>query len=113
MEQLAPAEKYQTRDTGAKATVTIGEGVLTGIQVCNAQAAVCFIQLFDALIANVTLGSTNPDWEFSVPASTSTVTLCVPTCGLKLRTGLVVGSTTAEKGGTGSAAGVQVFYAIV
>lgn len=112
MEQLAPAEKYQTRDLGAKATVTIGSGVLSGIQVCNNQGAACFIQLFDALIANVTLGSTNPDWEFSVAANTSTFFNPLPAAGLKLRTGLVAGSTTAEKGGTGSAAGVQVFYAI-
>lgn len=112
MEQLAPSEKYQTRDLGAKATVLIGEGILQGVQVCNAQAAVCFIQLFDALVANVTLGTTVPDWEFSVPASTSTTTIAMPPGGLKLRVGLVAGSTTAEKGGTGSAAGVQVFYAI-
>lgn len=112
MEQLAPAEKFQTRDLGAKATVTIGEGNLMGVQVLNNQGAAAFIQLFDALIANVTLGSTNPDWEFSVPANTTTAFNPLPACGLKLRVGLVAGSATAEKGGTGSAAGVQVFYAI-
>ena len=69
---LAPAEKYQTRDLGAKVQVVTGTGVLLGVQVCNNQAAAVFIQLFDALSANVTLATTNPDWEFSVPASTST-----------------------------------------
>ena len=113
MEQLAPAEKLQTRDLAAtKPQVWTGEGTLVGLQVCNNQAAVVFIQLFDALAANVTLATTNPDWEFSVPASTSTSFNPLPACGLKLRIGLVAASTTTEKGLTGSAAGVQVFYAI-
>lgn len=113
MEQIAPGEKYQTRDAGAKATVIIGEGNLIGIQVLNNQGAATFVQLFDALLANVTLGSTNPDWEFSVPANTTTAFNPLPGPGLKFRTGIVVGAATAEKGGTPSAAGVQVFYAIV
>ena len=113
MEQLAPAEKYKSRDLSAKAQVFTGTGTLLGIQVCNNQAAVVFIQLFDALSANVTLGTTLPDWEFSVPASTSTTTIALPVNGLKLRIGLVAASTTTEGGLTGSAAGVQVFYAIL
>jgi hypothetical protein len=113
MEQIAPAEMLQTRDLAAtKPQVWTGEGTLMGIQVCNNQAAAVFIQLFDALAANVTLATTNPSWEFSVPASTSTTTVALPPCGLKLRIGLVAASTTTEKGLTGSAAGVQVFYAI-
>jgi len=113
MEQIAPAEMLQTRDlAAAKPQVWTGEGNLMAVQVCNNQAAAVFIQLFDALAANVTLATTNPSWEFSVPASTSTTTIAIPTCGLKLRVGLVAASTTTEKGLTGSAAGVQVFYAI-
>ena len=113
MEQFAPAEKVQTRDlAAAKPQVWTGEGNLMGIQVCNNQAAVVFIQLFDALAASVTLATTNPDWEFSVAASTSTTFNPLPSCGIKLRVGLVAASTTTEKGLTGSAAGVQVFYAI-
>lgn len=112
-DQLAPAEKYQSRDlAAAKPQVFTGAGNLVGIQVCNNQAAAVFIQLFDALAANVTLATTNPDWEFSVAASTSTFFNPLPSCGLKLRIGLVAASTTTEKGLTGSAAGVQVFYAI-
>ena len=114
MEQLAPAEKYKSRDLAAtKPQVFTGTGTLLGIQVCNNQAAVVFIQLFDALSANVTLGTTLPDWEFSVPASSSTTTIALPVNGLKLRIGLVAASTTTEGGLTGSAAGVQVFYAIL
>jgi len=113
MEQIAPATMQQTRDlAAAKPQVWTGEGTLLGIQVCNNQAAAVFIQLFDALAANVTLATTNPDWEFSVPASTSTTTVALPPCGLRLKNGLVAASTTTEKGLTGSAAGVQVFYAI-
>jgi hypothetical protein len=113
MEQLAPAEKYQSRDLGTKVQVFAGTGTLLGIQVCNNQAAVVFIQLFDALSANVTLATTNPDWEFSVPANTNTSFNPLPANGLKLRIGLTAASTTLEKGSVASAAGVQVFYAIL
>jgi len=114
MEQLAPAEMLQVRDLAAtKPQIVTGEGILTGIQVCNNQAAVVFIQLFDALAANVTLATTNPIWEFSVAASTSTYTNPLPANGLKFRIGLVAASTTTEKGLTGSAAGVQVFFAVI
>jgi hypothetical protein len=108
-EQLAPAEKISLRDIGVKATVVIGAGNLMGITGVNGLAAISFIQLFDALIANVTLGTTNPDYEFPVPASVGTV-LPFSACGVKFRTGIVVGVTTTEKGATGVGAGFQGFF---
>jgi len=109
MEQIAPAEHIALRDVGAKATVLIGEGTLMGITGVNGLAAISFIQVFDALIANVTLGTTNPDYEFPVPASVGTV-LPFSASGVKFRTGIVVGVTTAEKGNTAVAAGFQAFF---
>ena len=78
----------------------------------NAQAAVIFIQLFDALLANVTLGTTVPDWEFSIAASTS-LAVPLPANGIVFHSGLVAGSTTGEKGATPSAAGVQAFFSVL
>ena len=112
MEQLAPAFLARSTDLGAKATVTIGETTLMGLSIVNNQAAVIFVQLFNALVANVTLGTTVPDYEFSVAASTSVV-VALPACGIRFGLGITAGSTTTEKGATPSAAGVQVFYQIL
>lgn len=111
-EQLAPAEHVALRDLGAKATVQVGRTALTSLTIVNAQAAVIFVQLFDALIANVTLGTTNPDWEFSIPASSSAA-VPIAANGISFHSGVVAGSTTGEKGATPSAAGVQAFFGII
>lgn len=111
-EQLAPAEHVTLRDLGAKATVQIGRTALTSLTIVNAQAVVIFVQLFDALLANVTLGTTVPDWEFSIAVSSSAA---VPLAanGIIFHSGLVAASTTGEKGATPSAAGVQAFFGIL
>lgn len=106
---LAPLEKSNLRDVGAKATLSVGKVTLAGLSIVNNQAAVIFVQLFDALLANVTLGTTVPDYEFSVAASTSVV-VPIATNGVLFRTGIVVGSTTTEKGATPSAAGVIIYF---
>jgi hypothetical protein len=111
MEQLAPAGLARSTDLGAKATVVIGGTNLMGISIVNNQAAVIFVQVFNALIANVTLGTTVPDYEFSVAASTSVV-VPLPACGIRFGAGITAGSTTTEKGATPSAAGVQVFWLV-
>ena len=111
-DQLAPGEHIALRDLGAKATVQIGKTQLYGLTVTNAQAAVIFIQLFDALLASVTLGTTVPDWEFSIAASTS-LAVPLPANGIVFHSGLVAGSTTGEKGATPSAAGVQAFFSVL
>lgn len=109
---LAPAERIvPLRDLGAKATVVIGRTNLLGANVVNNQAAIIFVQLFDALLANVTLGTTTPDYEFQVAASSS-AQLPMPVQGLVFRTGIVAGSTTTEKGAAASAAGVEPFFFI-
>src|SRR4029077_5203332 len=108
-EQLAPAEKIALRGIGAKATVIIGEAILTGMCFVNGLAAISFVQVFDQLLANVTLGTTNPDWEFSVPASVGAL-VNLSASGIKFRTGIVVGVTGEEKGNTAVGAGLQGFF---
>ena len=87
MEQLAPAEKLQTRDLAAtKPQVWTGEGTLVGIQVCNNQAAVVFIQLFDALAANVSWMRSRQapsGWPFTVAGSAMS---CRPTIRISVWT---------------------------
>lgn len=109
MEQLAPSEKSFARDLGAKVQQFTGKQTVFGLTIVNNQAAIAFIQLFDALSANVTLGTTNPDYEIQVAASSS-LAVNFSAAGVVFKIGLVAGSTTAEKGAAASAAGVQVFF---
>jgi hypothetical protein len=108
-EKLAPARLSNVRDLAA--TVQTVSAVPVDLMICNVvnnQAAIAFIQLFDTVGA-VTLATTNPDFEFQVGANL-TLTLPLSACGLRCNAGLKVASTTTEKGLTGSAAGVQVFF---
>jgi hypothetical protein len=99
--------KARVRNVGAAAAVKATPGNLYGLQVVNAQAATAFVQIFDAAVGGVTLGTTTPDLELQVVAN-STVSLPVPTEGINFANAITVASTT-EGGATPSAAGVQVF----
>jgi len=115
MEQLAPAEKVSFRDLNAtvQSVRASAPAILMGVSIVNNQAAVIFVQVFDiATAGGVSLATTNPDYEFSVAASTSAV-LELPVGGVKFRNGIQVASTTTEKGLTGSAAGVQTFWLVL
>ena len=113
MEQLAPAEKVVLRDLGAVVSVRSSQRVLLmGVSILNAIAAAEFIQLFDVATAGaVTLGTTVPDYEFSVAASSSIVPT-LPPGGVLFRNGCQIASSTTEKGATPSGAGVQAFVLV-
>src|SRR5436309_1877376 len=98
MEQLAPCEPVALRDMGAvQAIKTSQAGIVQRIVVVNAQAVAGFLQVFDVATAGaVTLGTTNPTWEFGFAASVS-VDVPLPIAGLKFRNGLQAASTTLEK----------------
>lgn len=96
------------RDVGAPQLISLGTTVLVLASVINTIAAVQFLQIFDAVQASdVTLGTTNPDLELQVPAS-GAANLQLDK-GVRFMKGIVIASTTAEKGAVPSAAGVQVF----
>lgn len=106
-EKLAPARLSNFRDVGA---VVIPSAQAVDLMICNVvnnQAAIAWIQLFDTVGA-VTLGTTNPDFEFQVGANL-TLPLPLSASGLHFTYGLKLASTTGEKGAATSAAGVQVF----
>lgn len=91
-----PALK-NTKDTAT----TDGGAVVTYVHIYNLDAATTYLQLYDALAANVTVGTTTP-----------TYTIAVPTSGWidntdgegiwRFQHGLVVAATTAIDG-SGSA----------
>ncbi len=69
------------------------------------------MQIFDAaLTTDVTLGTTNPDLEIQLAASTPL--LLSLTGGLRFMKGIVIACTTGEKGATPTGAGVQAFAGI-
>lgn len=55
-------------DNSAQAARSVG-GLLLGIEVSNPNSADAFIQIFDAVAADVTVGTTTPDLSFFVPAN--------------------------------------------
>lgn len=89
--------------------VKAGPGTFYGLQIVNMQGAAAFIQVFDAASAGaVVLGTTLPDLEFIIGANTASYSF-LPPQGVAFSQGIVVAATTAEAGGTASAAGVSVF----
>lgn len=82
------------------------------IHVYNGAGAACFVQFFNTgATANVTLGTTVPDFQIGVPSATA-LAVPIPDGGLIFGGGLVVASTTAANGGTTSAAGVILSMAL-
>jgi len=59
-------------DNTAQAIKTT-RGKLIALEVSNSNSADAFIQLFDATVANVTVGTTTPNQSFLVPAGDGTV----------------------------------------
>ena len=91
--------------------VVSGPTNIKWVLISNSSAATAFVQLFNA-IAGVTLGTTTPDLEFIVPATTGVVNVVFPVNGCLFSTGLIAASTTTEAGATASATGVEVFLGV-
>jgi hypothetical protein len=102
------------RERGLNATVlqaTLGCTNLKGIVVTNSSAATCFVQLFNALVAGVSLGTTLADLQVEVGAGL-TVSLPMPPEGAIFGTGIAIASTTTDNGLTGSGATVTAYLMV-
>lgn len=62
---------FSNNGTSTKAAIKAGEAHLFALEVSNPNTDDAFIQLFDAAIANVTVGSTTPTLSLLVPAGQS------------------------------------------
>ena len=103
------ANKFKARDLGALVLVKSVAGQIYGIQIITAGVA-AFVQIFDAKqTADVTLGTTTPDLEVQCPINATTTITWGNEDGVRFDQGIVIASTTAEKGAVASAAGVQAF----
>lgn len=93
-----------------KQTVTAGPALLFNITAYNSSGSDTFIQFFDALAANVTVGSTAPD--FVIPVVKTGVYDVSLNCPEGFRNGIVVActATSTGAGAPGAAALVKLTY---
>lgn len=92
----------------AKTTVKATQCMVHGLVVVNQTAAEAFLQVFDALLANVTLGVTVPDYFVPIPASGGVV-IPLSNAGFQHFIGVVIGCTTGASNGVGAACDVTMF----
>lgn len=97
---------------GATATLIKGsKGTLTGYDILNANAAITYMQVFDAATASaVTLGTTVPTLSIGIPASSRAARDLLD--ALTFIYGLVIAFTTTRTGSTANSSTVDynLFY---
>lgn len=104
---LGTSKAHQRGLAATVEAIKAAPGTLYGLGIYNGSAASAFVQVFDNTTGNVTLGTTVPDIELEVPA-TSFLHVPLPALGVAFGTAISVASATAAGGGTGSAAGVNL-----
>lgn len=84
--------------TNTKVVVKASAGVLGGYAIFNPNTAVMYVQVWDALTASVTVGTTSPTYVLPVPAmSTANVEWTV---GVHHGTGIIVAATAGPANNT-------------
>ena len=93
-----------------KAVVKASAGTVAGLAIGNPNAAIAYIQFFDALTGGVTVGTTVPTFVVQIPASSAVNLPLLP--GVDFATGIVIAATTTATGLTALGAGcnVTLFY---
>ncbi len=87
--------------------VKIGAGRVYAIEASNSNTSNAFIQLFDALTANVTVGTTTPKLSFIVPASGAMDKAFIDK-PLVFNTGIIYACTTTATGNGDPTTGLVV-----
>ena len=101
---LPASQRVNANSLTGTATLIVGHRcVLTAVRALNTTAAAAYTQLFDAaLAADVTLGTTLPDWAVRSDASDPSLGDGLPESGLVFVNGIVAASTTTLLGSTGA-----------
>ena len=89
--------------------VKASQGRIYSIQAVNTQGAVTFIQIFDAATGSVTLGTTTPDMQMTLAATSGYINVPLPPQGVQFDTAISIAASTAASGGSGSDDGVEVY----
>lgn len=84
--------------TSTKQTVNVGSITIVAIRGINPTGAAAHLQLFNKLAADVTVGTTIPDWTVSAATVYSSDGDGLPNGGIVFDVGLVVASTTTPTG---------------
>jgi hypothetical protein len=99
---------------GTVQQVKAGAGQLFFLKLVNTTAAIAYLQIFDFLAANVTLGTTTPKWTLRLAANESvSVPMLVPLGLGQLNdgtSGISAAGTTTATGNTGAAISVSAIF---
>lgn len=95
-----------------KQQVKDAAGTVAGWSVLNTTSAIAYVQIFNALAASVTLGSTAPDWVIPVPANgtTGAGTNGMLSLSILHSTAITIACTTTRTGPTTAACDVLLFF---
>jgi hypothetical protein len=89
--------------------VQTGRCAITGAMAVNTTGQAAYVQLFNAAaVSEVVLGTTRPDWAFTVAGNGVASDSGFPGDGVVFDRGLVIASTTANGGATGAPQHVRV-----
>jgi hypothetical protein len=102
---------YTAAQSSTKTAIVAVPATLYGWQINNPNAAVSYVQVFNKLTANVTVGTTTPDFVIGIAAS-GFASFSIPQ-GIDLSIGLVIAATTTIGGSTAPATQalpVALFY---
>jgi len=98
-------------DNSAQAVKASG-GILTGIEISNPNSVDCYLQLFDALAADVTVGSTTPTLSLLIPAGDGTNDSAMDKAlhegGIQFKNGITYACTTGATNADDPATGLIV-----
>ena len=96
--------------TNTPVNIKTAYGQLASLTAYNPNASAAYIQVFDALAANVTVGTTTPVFVFPL-AQTSSLTMNMSTNGLQFSNAISMAATTTATGGTAPGSALTVSYA--
>jgi len=105
---------YSASLTSTKAQVKGAAGQIYGWIIVNNGSALCYIQVFNKLSTNVTVGTTAPDFVIPIPAPASGtggagVAQSID-LGIAMTTGITVACTTTRTGATSATCDVLFYY---
>jgi len=100
--------------TSTKQAVKASAGMLYGYEIVNNGSAECYIQVFNKTTANVTVGTTAPDFVIPVPAPSSGTNgagiVHDIDKGVAFSTAITIACTTTRTGSTSATCDVNFFF---
>jgi hypothetical protein len=104
---VGPSKAFYDNDvSNTKVTAVIGGCIIDYYNIYNASNAAAFLQFYDALAANVTVGTTLPTNVLAIPQSAVLDTQ--RTMKWRYETGCVIAMTTTQQGNGAPSAASQV-----